>query len=653
MAVIHELDSHMADLIAAGEVVERPSSVCKELVENAIDAGASQITVELENGGITYLRVCDNGCGMAPEDAPIAFRRHATSKIRTREDLSAIGTLGFRGEALAAISAVARVELFTKQTGCMEGVHVSLEGGKMTANEPAGCPDGTTFIIRDLFYNTPARMKFLKKDFTEAGYILSVVEHAAESHPEINFQCIRDGKRVFHSPGNGSLQNAVFSVFGKELSKNLIEMPENTLNGIRVWGYISKPHAPRANRTYQHFFVNGRFIKSKLVQAAMEEAYRNSIITGKFPYGCVCIDLPLGLVDVNVHPAKTEVKFAEEKKVFSAVYAAVKNALAGEENIPEIEAKPQKPLADVLPSTPPEPQEKTEVLARSAIRLTPRVPDEPKRSTDTLQQASAYRSTACVGVPKRASFLPFVDVDARDERALEHVGAPKPVKEPVKESAKEPVRPAQPMPAPQPAQQQTKETETLIDDMPKAHVIGSCFDTYILAEDESGLILIDKHAAHERILFNQLRKQVDIPTQMLLQPVVVDLSGEEYAAMMDGMEQIQSIGFVMEPFGQHSVAVREAPAYIDAGDLPMTVSEMAQKLMDRRTPVPDRLDDLIHTVSCKAAIKGGWKTSMQELQSLCDRVLSDPEVTCCPHGRPVTVRLTKYELDKMFKRVNQ
>lgn len=645
MAVIHELDSHMADLIAAGEVVERPSSVCKELVENAIDAGASQITVELENGGITYLRVCDNGCGMAPEDAPIAFRRHATSKIRTREDLSAIGTLGFRGEALAAISAVARVELFTKQTGCMEGVHVSLEGGKMTANEPAGCPDGTTFIIRDLFYNTPARMKFLKKDFTEAGYILSVVEHAAESHPEINFQCIRDGKRVFHAPGNGSLQNAVFSVFGKELSKNLIEMPENTLNGIRVWGYISKPHAPRANRTYQHFFVNGRFIKSKLVQAAMEEAYRNSIITGKFPYGCVCIDLPLGLVDVNVHPAKTEVKFAEEKKVFSAVYAAVKNALAGEENIPEIEAKPRKPLADVLPSTQPEPQEKTEVLARSAIRLTPRVSDEPKRSTDTLQQASAYRSAACAGAPKRASFLPFVDVDAGDERALEHVGAPKPVKEPV--------RPAQPMPALQPAQQQAKEKETLIDDMPKAHVIGSCFDTYILAEDESGLILIDKHAAHERILFNQLRKQVDIPTQMLLQPVVVDLSGEEYAAMMDGMEQIQSIGFVMEPFGQHSVAVREAPAYIDAGDLPMTVSEMAQKLMDRRTPVPDRLDDLIHTVSCKAAIKGGWKTSMEELQSLCDRVLSDPEVTCCPHGRPVTVRLTKYELDKMFKRVNQ
>lgn len=671
MAVIHELDSHMADLIAAGEVVERPSSVCKELVENAIDAGATQITVELEHGGITYLRVRDNGCGMAPEDAPIAFRRHATSKIRTREDLSSIGTLGFRGEALAAISAVARVELFTKQTGCMEGVHVALEGGKMTANEPAGCPDGTTFLIRDLFYNTPARMKFLKKDFTEAGYILSVVEHAAESHPEISFHCIRDGKNVFHSPGNGSLKNAVFSVFGKELSKNLIEMPEHTLHDIRVWGYISKPHAPRSNRTYQHFFVNGRFIKSKLIQAAMEEAYRNSIITGKFPYGCICLELPLGLVDVNVHPAKTEVKFAEEKKVFSAVYAAVKNALAGEENIPEIEAKPQKPLAEVLPTRQPEPQEKTEVISRSAIRMTPQRSEPMHTKIDRLEQESTYQAApvsrgSASPAPKRTSFLPFIDVDDRDERVLSNIGTPKPkptikptqpdiFAEPMSQIAKQSEK------LPQPEAQQILEKEpvseppkeTLLDDMPKAHVIGSCFDTYILAEDASGLILIDKHAAHERILFNQLRKQVDIPTQMLLQPVVVDLSGEEYAAVMDGMEQIQSIGFAMEPFGQHSVAVREAPAYIDAGDLSMTVSEMAQKLMDRRTPVPDRLDDLIHTVSCKAAIKGGWKTSMEELQSLCDRVLSDPEVTCCPHGRPVTVRLTKYELDKMFKRVNQ
>lgn len=602
MAVIQELDSHMANLIAAGEVVERPSSVCKELVENAIDAGAAQITVEIENGGITYLRICDNGCGMSPEDAPIAFRRHATSKIRTREDLNAIGTLGFRGEALAAICAVSRIDLFTKQPGCMEGTHLMAEGGKITLNEPAGCPDGTTFIIRDLFYNTPARMKFLKKDFTEAGYVVSVVEHAAESHPEIAFRCIRDGKDVFHSPGNGSLKNAVFSVFGMELSKNLIEVPERELNGVKVWGYISKPHAPRANRTYQHFFVNGRFIKSKLIQAAMEEAYRNSIITGKFPYGCICMQMPLSQVDVNVHPAKTEVKFAYEKEIFSAVYGACKNALAGDDNIPEIQAKPEKKPAEIMREPPKKP----------VVSSMPHVPS----STPNKPPA-----------PRRNGFLPFIDVDDNDEQAL---GVPH----------EKPTVPAEQPPV-------------LTPEPPRARVIGTCFDTYILAEDETGLLLIDKHAAHERILFNSLRKQADIPTQILLQPVVADLSPEEYAAMSGGMEQVQALGFALEPFGQHSIAVREAPAYLDAGDIAAAVSEMAQKLIDSRAPVPDRLDDLIHTVSCKAAIKAGMQTSMKELQSLCDRVLSDPEVTCCPHGRPVTVRLTKYELDKMFKRVNQ
>ena len=675
MAVIHELDSHMADLIAAGEVVERPSSVCKELVENAIDAGATQITVELERGGISYLRICDNGCGMAPEDAPIAFRRHATSKIRTKEDLSAIGTLGFRGEALAAICAVSRVDLFTKQHGCVEGVHLSLEGGTITENEPAGCPEGTTFVIRDLFYNTPARMKFLKKDFTEAGYILSVVEHAAESHPEIAFRCIRDGKDVFHSPGNGRLQNAVYSVFGKDLSKNLIEMPEHSLYDIRVWGYISRPHAPRANRTYQHFFVNGRFIKSKLMQAAMEEAYRNSIITGKFPYGCICMQLPLSLVDVNVHPAKTEVKFAQEKQVFSAVYAACKNALAGDDNIPEIEAK-EKPAA---PAPEPEPV----VVSRSAITMTPRVAEEERKpaasvspstapareshaSSGQMKHPSAYAATSAAPPisPKRSSFLPFVDVDDADEQVLRMPHAGKAVENIIpmtpdrpairQESREQPAQQTLPQAEAVPVQPaEEQETETLTPDLPKARVIGSCFDTYILAEDENGLVFIDKHAAHERILFNQLRKQADIPTQVLLQPVVVDLSGEEYAAILDGMEQIQALGFSMEAFGQHSIAVREIPAYIEAGNLTLIVSEMAEKLMHRRTPEPDCLDDLIHTVSCKAAIKGGWKTSMQEMQSLCERVLSDPEVTCCPHGRPVTVRLTKYELDKMFKRVNQ
>ena len=679
MAVIHELDAHMADLIAAGEVVERPSSVCKELIENAIDAGATQITVELEHGGVSYLRICDNGCGMAPEDAPIAFRRHATSKIRTQEDLTAIGTLGFRGEALAAICAVSRVDLFTKQKGCVEGTHLFVEGGKIQTNEPAGCPEGTTFVIKDLFYNTPARMKFLKKDFTEAGYVLSVVEHAAESHPEIMFRCIRDGKDVFHSPGGGKLKNAVYSVFGKEMSKNLIEVPEHTLNGITVWGYISKPHAPRGNRTYQHFFVNGRFIKSKLIQAALEEAYRNRIITGKYPYGCLCIRLPLSQVDVNVHPAKTEVKFSEEKPVFSAVYAACKNALAGDDNIPEIPAKAAEPKRSAIRFTPEpgKPSQPTRTAASAVPRSVPKMQPSaahtmPAEKEDkTLRQTSAFKldiPTAPAAKPKKSSFLPFVDVDEQDEYALEQVHSPSESSQQVLHIVTEKTEPQET--APEPIQQEqltavqelpeekeavilAKEQQVAMPEEHLAHVIGSCFETYILAEDADGLILIDKHAAHERILFNQLRKQADIPTQILLQPVVVDLSAEEYAAFMDGIQQITALGFEAEPFGQHSIAVREAPAYINAGDLAVTVTEMAQKLMDQRTPVPDRLDDLIHTVSCKAAIKAGSTTSMMELQDLCDRVLSDPEVTCCPHGRPVTVRLTKYELDKMFKRVNQ
>ena len=310
MAVIHELSPHLADLIAAGEVVERPSSVAKELVENAIDAGSTRITVEIENGGITYLRIADNGCGMSAEDAPVAFRRHATSKLRTEEDLNAIGTLGFRGEALAAISSVTRIDLFTRQASSIAGLHLHLEAGEIQTQEEAGCPEGTTIVVRDLFFNTPARMKFLKKDFTEAGYILGVVQHAALSHPEIAFTLIRDGKQVFSSDGKGKLIAPVFGVFGKEMTANMIEVPMTERNGMTVHGYIVKPHAGRANRSMQHFFVNGRYVKSRLMQAAMEEAYRNAIITGKYPSGALFLDLPLSAVDVNVHPAKTEVKFS-------------------------------------------------------------------------------------------------------------------------------------------------------------------------------------------------------------------------------------------------------------------------------------------------------------------------------------------------------
>ncbi len=365
MAIIHELSPHLADLIAAGEVVERPSSVAKELVENAIDAGSTRITVELENGGISYLRIADNGCGMSAEDAPVAFRRHATSKLRTEEDLMAIGTLGFRGEALAAIASVTRIDLFTRQKGAIAGLHLHLEAGELQTQEEAGCPEGTTIVVRDLFYNTPARMKFLKKDFTEAGYILSVVQHAALSHPEIAFSLIRDGKQVFSTDGKGKLIAPVFAVFGKDLTADMLEVPLTERNGMQVHGYIVKPHAGRPNRSMQHFFVNGRYVKSRLMQAALEEAYRNAMITGKYPSGAVFLTLPLSAVDVNVHPAKTEVKFSQEKPVFEAVYIACKNALHAGDNIPELTHREHK--AAPVPAS----QEKDQVAEqqRFAVRV--------------------------------------------------------------------------------------------------------------------------------------------------------------------------------------------------------------------------------------------------------------------------------------------
>ena len=397
MAIIKELSSHLADLIAAGEVVERPASVAKELVENAIDAGSNRITVEIENGGITYLRIADNGCGMAPEDAPVAFRRHATSKLRSEEDLAAIGTLGFRGEALAAISSVTRIDLFTRRKEAIAGVHLHLEAGEIQVNEEAGCPEGTTIVVRDLFYNTPARMKFLKKDFTEAGYVLGVVQHAALSHPEIAFTLIRDGKQVFSTDGKGKLITPVFAVFGKEMTANMIEVTENEDNGLTVHGYIVKPHAGRANRSMQHFFVNGRYVKSRIMQEALEEAYRNAIITGKSPSGAIFLELPLSAVDVNVHPAKTEVKFSQEKPVFEAVYIACKNALAANDNTPQLEHKEKHtPREDNL----------TQEQQRFAVQSSERAPTarsfaQPVQTQPVSKEEEAELEDFLVSVPPR------------------------------------------------------------------------------------------------------------------------------------------------------------------------------------------------------------------------------------------------------------
>ena len=650
MAIIHELSPHLADLIAAGEVVERPASVAKELIENAIDAGATRITVEIENGGITYLRIADNGCGMSAEDAPVAFRRHATSKLRTEADLAAIGTLGFRGEALAAISSVTRIDLFTRQTGAIAGLHLHLEAGEIQVQEEAGCPEGTTMVVRDLFYNTPARMKFLKKDFTEAGYILGVVQHAALSHPEIAFTLIRDGKQVFTTDGKGKLIAPVFAVFGKEMTASMIEVPRTERNGMTVYGYIVKPHAGRPNRSMQHFFVNGRYVKSRLMQAALEEAYRNAIITGKYPSGAVFLELPLAAVDVNVHPAKTEVKFSQEKPVFEAVYVACKNAIMANDNMPHIEHKEKKPSAA-------SPQESAPVYEQQRFAVAKPVaqPAASAKADDDVPDLEDF----LVAVPPRAQKPRSFGMYAAAPRILQDETEPRltgrvnvednrPFSQ-FDEPEKAPAAPTALSTAPQqaPERQQLEPLDT------GARVIGECFNTYLIAEDKDGLILIDKHAAHERILFNKLRAETEMPQQELLTPVVVELTGEEAAAIQSQIEDIRKAGFAIDPFGENSFAVRSVPAYLDSGDVPGVISELAEKAMNSRATVPDRLDDLIHTVACKAAIKAGKATSLTELQDLCDRVLGDDNVRSCPHGRPTMVRLTKYELDKLFKRVNQ
>ena len=580
---------------------------------------------------------------MSPEDAVAAFERHATSKIRTKEDLLRIGTLGFRGEALAAIAAVSRMTLFTKRREDFSGVSVEMEGGELQSSAEAGCPDGTTFIVRDIFFNTPARMKFLKKDFTEAGYVLGVVQRAALSHPEIAFQCIRDGKTVFASPGSGELFGAVYSVFGRELAQNLEPAPEITQNGVTVSGYISKPFAPRSNRSMQYFFVNGRYIKSVVVQAAMEESYRNKIISGKYPYGVLCITLPLDMVDVNVHPAKTEVKFAREREVFSAVYSCCKNALEKGENIPDIDAKEHRPLRSFREDTVTKAQETMPVSSGAGRYETAGMPGEPI----TAKQSSSFSERAAAPAYRPDVFAEESLELYSPKSRLGGKSRPEPAEAlDLPEICSVPTAEERPLPA---NLDQTRENDLSM----AARAIGECFHTYILAEDSNGLLLIDKHAAHERMLFNTLRRQEVPSVQTLLSPAVVTLSKEETSALCANLAEVRQTGFDLESFGENSFIIRGIPAYLDRGDLDDVISDIAGRLLCGKPGVPDQLDDFYHSIACKAAIKGGQSTSLMEMQSLCDRVLSDPEVMACPHGRPVVVRLTKYELDKLFKRVNQ
>lgn len=643
MPKIAKLDPHVADLIAAGEVVERPGSVVKELMENAIDAGAVSLTVEIKNGGMSLIRVTDNGCGIAPEDVETAFLRHATSKLRTEYDLEAIGTLGFRGEALAAIAAVSRISLLTRERGADAGTALELEGGQVISRTPAGCPEGTTITVRDLFFNTPARQKFMKTDKAEGANVSTAVLRCALSHPEISIKYIKDGKEECHTPGDGRMDSCIYNLLGRELAASMLKASSDA-GAAAVTGYISSPAGARGNRAYQFFFVNGRFIKSKTLQAALEQAYKNTLFTGRFPACVLYITLSPGAVDVNVHPTKTEVKFLNERQVFDCVYYAALGALNGEQEHVEVQLSPRA-RASVAPA----PEENAAVRSSGSAASTPRenffktVPAEKFRSTTP---AAGFK-TGIPAVSERGGFSALHDSLYKPAGTpTAHHSAPKAPAQPAFTPAQAHIASAAANPAAMPG---TQETLPLRD--PAYRIIGEALATYILVELEDRLLLIDKHAAHERIIFDRLKAQdYSAMSQALLTPIICDMSFESTALLLENRPLLEAFGFELDAFGERSIAVRQVPADIDTGDIRPLLGELAEKLSIGAGDPAGAKDEILHTVACKAAIKAGRMSEPGELKSLVDKVVSG-EVKYCPHGRPVAIVLTRAALDKNFKRI--
>ncbi len=666
MPSIQQLPPHVADLIAAGEVVERPASVVKELVENALDAHSSAVVVELRRGGMGLIRVTDNGCGIAPAELPTAFLRHATSKLRGPEDLGKIGTLGFRGEALAAISAVSRVEIQTRRREDPTGAALRLEGGVPGAVEEAGAPEGTTILVRDLFYNTPARLKFMKKDSAETAAAGGLMQHLALSHPDVSFKFIKDGTEALHTPGDGRLDSAIYAALGREFARSLLPVKGGG-GGAAVSGFITRPLQGRGSRGMQVFFVNGRFIKSQLLTAALEEGYRNQIMKGRFP-GCVlAVTLPVTAVDVNVHPAKTQIKFAQEQAVFNAVYHTVLDALAAQGGpVPAAPADPEKtvnPRGDFFQSmdakayreqgakpAAPAPRPAAPLPAWDTERTGPRLSD----SAPPLPKTPSPRPA----LGRSGAFPPLRQDAPSSVLGLKAERAPAPPAPPAEPKAlAEPALPREPVsPEPRPfvpaipqAELPGQETLEPPGEAPW-RIAGELLRTYIVCESEAGEVwLVDKHAAHERVNFDRLKAALEPPMrQALLTPAAVELGREDGALLLEHLPLLEELGFSCEDFGGGAVLVREIPADLDAEDVTATLEEIAGKLRSGRSPA-ERRESLLHTMACKAAIKGGWKSGPEELRALVDKVQSG-EVRYCPHGRPVAVKLTRYELEKMFKR---
>ncbi len=614
MAKINKLPKHMADLIAAGEVVERPASVVKELMENAVDAGATSITVEIQRGGISYIRVTDDGCGIECEDVKTAFVSHATSKIKTAEDLNTILTLGFRGEALPSIAAVSKVNMITKTADEEMGTSLTIEGGIITDFSDAGCAVGTTMIVRELFYNTPARMKFLKKDVSEGNFVASAVEKLALSHPEISIRFIRDGKQVFTTNGDGNLQNVCFSAFGKDFSNGLLSV-DSAVGNVTVKGLVTPPFNCRGSRGMQYFFVNGRSVKNTTIMAAFENAYKNSVMVGKFPGGILFITLPPSLVDVNVHPSKIEVRFSDERAIFDAVYHSVKSALNESTAIKQVHLPEKKNVFN-------------DFVAR---------PQQEFRQT-TVQENMTFTENVLKPLSEPVPFVSDVKIEYSADMDDDPFNIEFPIAKPVQKVNTEP-------------EKAIEIKEEKIEN--NIRFVGEAYKTYILIELNGTLCVIDKHAAHERILFNKLKSESqNNGSQILLAPVTVTLGKEEYSAVTENIETISKAGFDIEDFGDGTVIVRSCPMDLEDCEIVPLIGEIAEYIIkNRRDITNEHLDWIYHNVACRSAIKAGDDNSDTELLALAKQVVEDNEVRFCPHGRPVMIELSKYELEKQFGRV--
>lgn len=672
MPDIKVLPKAVAELIAAGEVVERPASVIKELVENSIDAKATLITVEIKNGGVTFMRVTDNGCGIKGDDVATAFLRHATSKVTKEEDLNEIMTLGFRGEALAAISSVSRVEMLTKTRDTEVGTHYSAEGGNNITVGDAGCPDGTTIIIRDLFFNTPARMKFLKKDIAEGNAVCAVLDHIALSHPEVSFRFIRDGKSVFSTPGDGKLMSAIYAVCGREFAATLIPA-EGELGGIRVKGYVCRPSACRPKKNAQFIFLNGRYVRSGTVASALDTAYKNSAMVGRFPAAVLHLTVPYGAVDINVHPAKTEVRFSDEKRIFDCVHFTVKNAIAAGDSRPEMNLPAKKQIRmsaeEYRQTVIPEIEKQTKdplasyekLIAEAAKRNRPPM----FRSSGTFSGISAPARTEPEGPTEKPQDKPFEEIihteprvktvaaERTEERAAETAVD---YGEMVKAQVTAPGKPAEEKPTAS-AKPRLDEAAKIPEESPEeclreaVEYVGEAFSTYIIARKGESLFLIDKHAAHERILFNRFKAQTAIDPQLLLVPEQVKLSGEDYTVILDNLDLINSAGFEVEDYGDSTVLVRSIPAALSGENVGDLIFELADGLVTKRAVEIDKLERIFETMSCRAAVKAGNLSSPEELKTLAEAVLSSKEIMYCPHGRPVAIELKRKEIEKQFGRI--